>query len=45
MKRFVGLGFCELTMVLDEAEEPPRLAAAGAARWTKRNVVMKGADP
>ena len=39
------VGLFELTMVLDEAEEPPRLAAAGAARWTKRNVVMKGADP
>jgi hypothetical protein len=35
----------KLTIVLDEAEEPPRLAAAGAARWTKRKVVMKGADP
>ena len=35
----------ELTMVLDEAAEPPRLAAVGAARWTNRNVVMNGADP
>jgi hypothetical protein len=32
-------------MVLDEAAEPPRLAAVGAARWTNRNVVMNGADP
>jgi hypothetical protein len=32
-------------MVLDEAAEPPRLAVAGAARWTIRNVVMNGADP
>lgn len=38
-----GLG--KLTMVLDEAGEPPRLAAAGAARWTMRKVVMNGADP
>jgi hypothetical protein len=35
----------KLTMVLDEAEEPPRLAATGAARWTKRKIVMNGADP
>lgn len=45
MSTSVGQEGCELTIVLDEAEEPPRLAAAGAARWTKRKVVMNGADP
>ena len=32
-------------MVWDESAEPPRLAVAGAARWTMRKVVMNGADP
>jgi hypothetical protein len=32
-------------MVLVDAAEPPRLAAAGAERWTKRKVVINGADP
>lgn len=33
------------TMTREEPAEPPILAAVGAVRWTKRKVVMKGADP
>ena len=31
-------------MVWDDSAEPPRLAAAGAARCMRRKVVIKGAD-
>lgn len=40
----MGGGY-ERTMAREEPAEPPILAAAGAARWTIRKVVMKGADP
>ena len=39
----IGLG--KRTITLEELAEPPILAAVGAVRWTKRNVVMNGADP
>jgi hypothetical protein len=39
------MGYVKLTMVRDEVAEPPRLAVMGAARWTKRKVVMNGAEP
>ena len=32
-------------MVWDDNSEPPRLAAAGAARCMRRKVVINGADP
>jgi hypothetical protein len=32
-------------MACEEPAEPPILAAVGAVRWTKRKVVMNGADP
>jgi hypothetical protein len=32
-------------MTLEEPAVPPILAAVGAVRWTKRKVVMNGADP
>ena len=40
----MGGGY-ERTMAWEEPAEPPILAAAGAVRWTKRKVVIKGADP
>ena len=33
------------TMVLEERDEPPRFARAGAVRWMRRNVVMNGVEP
>ena len=32
-------------MVWDDSADPPTLAAAGAARCTRRKVVINGADP
>lgn len=33
------------TIVWEANDEPPRFARAGALRWMRRNVVMKGVDP
>ena len=33
------------TITPEELAEPPMLPAMGAVRWTKRKVVMNGADP
>lgn len=33
------------TMVLEERDEPPRFARAGAVRWMRRKVVMNGVEP
>jgi hypothetical protein len=31
-------------MAWEESDEPPRFARAGADRWIRRNVVMKGVE-
>ncbi len=33
------------TITLEDPAEPLRLAATGAVKWTKRKLVMNGADP
>lgn len=41
----ITVGLDKRTMTLEEPAVPPILAAVGAVRWTKRKVVMNGADP
>jgi hypothetical protein len=33
------------TMVLEDSDEPPRFARAGADRWMRRKVVINGVEP
>jgi hypothetical protein len=39
------IGLDKRTITLEELAVPPMLAAVGAVRWTKRKVVINGADP
>jgi len=41
----ITIGLDKRTITLEELAVPPILAAVGAVRWTKRKVVINGADP